>query len=401
MPVQIESLHPSGRPSGRLSSRSDGAASGSAVESLAGVKQGLGVDPGRTRLQAGALLETPEIAHLLSLVRLRMGFPRESFAITVVPVLEQWLVTVPIISAEGQASGQRLVAALDQALRALDRRRERILPPQVSPESLGALVHGWTCAVVIAALLLSLRQPEGPSAVELFEGSLSAEVRHWLLGLGDLMPTLQAVLAGQPAAGNPIAAILREAAVWPAASGVTVADENAVATTPLVKTKPADTNADPGRSEETSLPPVEEDCPSGEGGAFYAWVAAQLQAGQLSLNHREALVHRVAEGLLLVSPGLFRRYLAQSVSEPATDPATKPASDKDRLRRLQREVLKVGWHLRSDGGLNLHAYEWAHGGLTPVHGLVVTRALRLIQPLPAINDALWAVSPSVAKEGPP
>ncbi len=397
MPVQIASLHPSGH--------SPDLASGSAVESLDGVTQEPGLDSGRWRLQARALLETPEIAHLLSLVRLRMGFPRESFAITVVPVLEQWLVTVPIISTEGQASGQRLVAALHQALRALDRRRERILPPQVAPESLGALAHGWTCAVVLAALLLSLRQPEGTSAVELFEVSLSDEVRGWLLGLGDLMPTLLSALSGQPAPGNPIAAILREVGVWPAESGVTFADEKAVATTPLMKTKLADTNADPGRSEETSLPPVEEDWPSGEGGAFYAWVAAQLQAGQLSLNHREALVHRVAEGLLLVSPGLFRRYLAKLVTDPAhdpvTDPGTRPASDKDRLRRLQREVLKVGWHLRSDGGLNLHAYEWAQGALTPVHGLVVTRVQRLLQPLPAINDALWAVSPSVAKDGPP
>lgn len=397
MPADIASLHPSGH--------SPGLASGSAVESLDGVTQEPGLDSGRLRLQAGALLETPEIAHLLSLVRLRMGFPRESFAITVVTVLEHWLASVPIFSTDGQASEQRLVAALHHALRALDRRRERILPPQVAPESLGALAHGWTCAVVIAALLLSLRKPEGPSAVELFEGSLPAEVQLWLLGLGDLIPTLLSVLSGQPAPGNPIAAILREAGVWPAESSVSVADEKAVATTPLMKTKPAETIADPGRLEETSLPPVEEDWPSGEGGDFYAWVAAQLQAEQLSLNHREALVHRVAEGLLLVSPGLFRRYLVQSVSalagESASDPASRSASDKDRLRRLQREVLKVGWHLRSDGGLNLHAYEWAHGGLTPVHGLVVTRVQRFIQPLPAINGALLPVTPSAARGDPP
>lgn len=397
MPLQISSLHPSGH--------SPGLVSGSSDECLGGVTQEPGLESGRWRLQAGALLETPEIAHLLSLVRLRMGFPRESFAITVAPVLEHWLATVPIFLTDGQASGQRLVTALHQALRALDRRHERILPPQVAPESLGALAHGWTWAVVISALLLSLRQPKGPTPVELFEASLSVEVRGWLLGLGELMPTLLSVLSGQPAPGNPIAAILREAGVWPAESSVSFADEKAVATTPLIKTKPTDTNADPGRSEETSLPPVEEDWPSGEGGAFYAWVAAQLQAGQLSLNHREALVHRVAEGLLLVSPSLFRRYLAQSVSalahDPVTDPATKPANDKDRLRRLQREVLKVGWHLRSDGGLNLHAYEWAHGGLSPVHGLVVTRAQRFIQPLPAINGALLPVTPLAGRGDPP
>ena len=62
---------------------------------------------------------------------------------------------------------------------------------------------------------------------------------------------------------------------------------------------------------------------------------------------------------------------------------------RDAAKRLQREVLRAGWHLRADGGVNLHGYAWRHDGGPDfrIHGVVILAPTRFVDPLPPVNPA--------------
>lgn len=347
---------------------------------------------------ANAALNTPQVRHLLSLTRVRMGFPQESFDLTVRPLCVAWLQC----SAHGLDDTEWLVPALHRGIRALDRRRERILPPQVAPEALGAQAPGWTWAVWVAALLGRMPLPAGQNAWQVFERTVPPPVFLWLIGLEGLVPTLEAVLTGRPRPGNPITELLRAAdALAPNAAAPASATIGKPPLAPAHSLSPlAPANATANKAESVSpehldtLPAVTP-WPAGEGAAFVLWVREGLAQGRLACNTREALVHRVAEGWLLVSPGLFRAYLAR---EGAASSSQEPAA----LKRLQREVLKLGWHLKSEGGITLHGYEWAQGARSPVHGLVLTEVKRLLAnevwPDPGPNQALFRLGgPATAR----
>ena len=115
-----------------------------------------------------------------------------------------------------------------------------------------------------------------------------------------------------------------------------------------------------------------------------SWLREGLHNGSIKLNGRDALVHRVAEGLLLASPAIFRTFLSAQGAE---------AESADVLKRLQRDVLKAGWHLRGDGGVTLHGYAWCKAGkpVAKLHGIVITAPQRLVDPLPPVNGALLRV----------
>jgi hypothetical protein len=121
---------------------------------------------------------------------------------------------------------------------------------------------------------------------------------------------------------------------------------------------------------------------------FIEWVRQGIADGTLSVNVRGALVHGVEDGLLLASPGIFRAFIRR-------DGAGQGESG-DAAKRLQREVLRAGWHLRADGGVNLHGYAWRQDGRAAarIHGIVILSPSRFFDPVPAINPALVRVGDS-------
>ena len=123
---------------------------------------------------------------------------------------------------------------------------------------------------------------------------------------------------------------------------------------------------------------------------FMEWVRQGIADGTLPVNVRGALVHGVEDGLLLASPGIFRAFIRRDgagQSEPG-----------DAAKRLQREVLRAGWHLRADGGVNLHGYAWKQDGRAAarIHGVVILAPQRFVDPVPPINPALVRVTESAA-----
>jgi hypothetical protein len=120
------------------------------------------------------------------------------------------------------------------------------------------------------------------------------------------------------------------------------------------------------------------------------WVRQGIADGTLRVNVPGALVHGVEDGLLLASPGIFRAFIRR-------DGAGK-AEPGDAVKRLQREVLRAGWHLRADGGVNLHGYAWKQDGRAAarMHGVVILAPQRFVDPVPPINPALVRVGDSAA-----
>ena len=68
----------------------------------------------------------------------------------------------------------------------------------------------------------------------------------------------------------------------------------------------------------------------------------------------------------------------------------------DAAKRLQREVLRAGWHLKAEGGVNLHAYAWRQDGRPTerIHGIVILAPQRFFDPVPTLNPMLDRVGES-------
>ena len=112
---------------------------------------------------------------------------------------------------------------------------------------------------------------------------------------------------------------------------------------------------------------------------FIAWLNQGLENGSLVSNQAEAMVFRVPEGLLLVSPKVFRAYAQQDVHQ--AEPIAETA------RRLQREVLRAGWHRCTVAGGNFHGYAFAPvgGQVRQIQGVLIPQPQRLVRNLPPVD----------------
>ncbi|MBE7524468.1 MAG: TraI domain-containing protein [Burkholderiales bacterium] len=345
-------------------------------------------------LSAQEILERSGVANLVVLVRVRMGFPPETFALAAQPLIERYAEYVQLQSVSGSlrygGPGGRLHRALAIVLRALDHRRGQILPRNAPPETLGALAHRWTYAVFAAALLRDVGSEPSADAARRFEGWVPGLIQRWLGEDVALLAELRAVLTGAADPSSAIAELVERAAtgVRPAIA-VSVPSDVPEPLSSAAEATAEPTLATPAAHGPEFLDGV-DDTGSERARRFMAWVKQGVADGTLPVNARGALVHRVEDGLLLASPGIFRAFVRQEGigrDEP-----------RDVAKRLQREVLRAGWHLRSDGGVNLHGYAWRHDGGQDVriHGVVILAPARFVDPLPPVNPALVRVADSTA-----
>lgn len=343
------------------------------------------------RLSAQAIIDRCGLANLIVLLRVRMGFPAETFALAARPLIDGYaefvqLRPVPNSRRYGEPGGQ-LHRGLVTAVRVLDRRRGQFLPRNSPPETLGALAHRWTYGVFAAALLRDVGRGSSDVAVQMFERFVPAIIRTWLAEDPALEPELRAVLAGKADSSSAIAALVDGAATGtrPAVAATPTPAAQTRAIVGAVESSVESVPTALANDEPEFLDSVQADRAEGAR-RFMDWLQHGLADGTLPVNVRGALVHGVEEGLLLVSPGIFRAFIRRgggALGEP-----------RDAAKRLQREVLRAGWHLRADGGVNLHAYAWKEGGhaAARVHGIVVLLPGRFVDPVPAINPALVRVA---------
>ncbi len=315
------------------------------------------------------VVRAPAVASELALIRTRLGFPDEIFAVACEPMLQD----VPAAGSVELARRVHIVRlrSVRFALRALAVRRDRILPPNVPPERVGDLAHRWTYAVFVAAML----QPErgaGPHAsASLFDLEVPEVGRRWLGEDPAVSAALAEVLAGGAHSDNPIEAILAEA-MFGAAS-------ESAASVGLRDRTPAD-EAD-GSGLTGSLVPM----PASD---FFSWLREGAAVGTIEINTAGALLHRVPEGVLLVWPDAFRAFLASQGAGPVSGRA---------LKRLRQSVFDTGWHLCGAGGIVVHDYGWREGSGAgdTVSGVVIVQPGRVLDPLPPLKPGLTRIEGAV------
>lgn len=113
--------------------------------------------------------------------------------------------------------------------------------------------------------------------------------------------------------------------------------------------------------------------PSEEVAKFMQWVQAGLQNGSLPYNESGAMVHFVQDGMLLVSPKIFREY----------------AGNEDWIA-VQRKFTKSGWSIKAKDGKFIWSYQVVSSkGATAIilNGVVVDPAPFISQP-PSVNPYL-------------
>jgi hypothetical protein len=346
----------------------------------------------RPALCAQAIIDRSGAANLIVLLRVRMGFPAESFALAARPLIDGYAEFVQLRPMPGSGRyggpGGQLQRGLVTALRALDHRRGQILPRNAPPEILGAFAHRWTYAVFAAALLRDFGEVRSDDSARMFERWVPPIVQAWLDEHPPLMAELRAVLAGSADVSSAIAELVERA--------VTGARPRAEAAVPRAQTESiagaVEASVDTAPiAPEAGGPEFLDGVDAADAGRprrFMNWVRQGIADGTLPVNVRGALVHGVEDGLLLASPGIFRAFIR-------CDGAVQ-AEPGDAAKRLQREVLRAGWHLRADGGVNLHGYAWRQDGRAAarIHGIVILSPSRFFDPVPAINPALVRVGDS-------
>jgi hypothetical protein len=344
-------------------------------------------------LSAQAVIDASGVANLIVLLRVRMGFPSETFALAVRPLIDGVAQCVQLRPVPGapqyNGPGGHVRRAIVTALRALNYRRGQILPRNTPPETLGALAHRWTYAVFVAALLRDLDRDHAETSMRLFESCVPPIIQTWLGEDPALMVELRGVVAGTADLSSVIAELVERAA--PSARPTIVASVLPISQTGSVAST-VESSVEPSRNALEVEEPEFLDSVIATGSErarrFMAWVQQGITDGSLPVNARGALVHGVEDGLLLVSPWILRAFIHHD--------GAGQDHPNDVAKRLQREVLRAGWHLKAEGGVNLHAYAWRQDERPAerIHGIVILAPLRFFDPVPALNPMLVRVGES-------
>lgn len=392
-------------------------------------------------LGAQALIERVGLERLIPLLRVRLGFPREVFALAAWPLIAGYAEFVQLLPVAGSkwygSLGGQLYRGLATGLRALEFRRGQILPRGAAPEIIGEHTHRWTYAVFAAALLRdapkvcagwgvwlnrsdgslapwdptagsmsarrgsryrietlpSLEQPcafDSALAATLFERCVPDAIRAWLSEDAGLMPELLTALSGRCDPANAIGQLVERATVG---SSPPAKLQSPAQMKPAPNSAVAVPKEDLKPSVPSTMEPEYLDAVREEGSEFahrfMDWLREGIVGGTLSVNIPDALVHRVAEGLLLASPRIFRVFAKEAGHIGGL---MGPNADRDggSAKRLQRELLRAGWHLQAERGVNFLSYQWKGDKRTTsrINGLVVVEPGRFVDPLPPVNPEL-------------
>lgn len=395
-------------------------------------------------LGAQDLIERVGLERLIPLLRIRLGFPREDFALAAWPLIAGYAEFVQLLPVAGSKRygglGGQLYRGLAIGLRALEYRRGQILPRGAAPEIIGEHAHRWTYAVFAAALLRDapkvcdalsvwLKRSDGPNsrwepttgamsvprethyrietlpnkaqpclfdstlATGLFEHCVPGAVSAWLKGDAQLMPELLAALSGNFDPANAIGQLVERAA---GGSSPPAKLQSSAQIKPAPNSAVADMKEDLSQTVPSTIEPEYLDAVREEGSElarrFMDWLRLGIVGGTLSVNTPDALVHRVAEGLLLAWPRIFWEFAKEA---GPVGGLMGPNADREAgsPKRLQRELLRAGWHLQAERGVNFHCYQWKGDQCrtSRINGLVIVEPGRFVDPLPPVNPALVRV----------
>lgn len=391
-------------------------------------------------------------AALVDNLRIRLGLPPDVYGRAVQPVIEAYAEFVQLLpdaeSPKHSESGGLFREAIERTSLALDYRRGQILPPNAAPEAIGEQSHRWTYAVFVAALLHDIAtvtarlrvticdrrgtvtlwfphagslpalgatryrvefvDSSAPQAeifsklpVLLFKRFVPLFIQEWLVTDATLTRELSSLLSGEPS--------VRQGAIGPLvlrADGVTgrralepmhAADNTEVVAAPqYLNDEPHGQDPiDAKRAVAKHL--SEEDVMARAPDAarrFMHWVQRGILDRSIPINEANAWVHFVAEGMLLVSPRVFKEFLKGLVADGISSPLSSAGDEKDAVKAIQRELLRAGWHVRAEQGINMLTYQVMRGGcaVSRISGVVIRAPERFVNPLPSPNRELVLMS---------
>lgn len=362
---------------------------------------------------------------LIHRIRMGMSMPAEIFNGVVLPVIQGYGVRIGACTdayvCHSETSRCPLMTALTVAGAALDYRRGHILPPNAAPEDIGERAHRWTYAVFVSALLLHGNGPGGrssahPSAAEGVDGGRTApagerrcqpdtavqdrlslykclvppRIQQWLEDDKALQRELMGILAGvasvQPGAIGPL---VKRAEAAVAGTPAVIPGRNAQPPTDTPKPQALDDQKPLTATPVSAGMPVTADAGCSAAEAFMQWIASGIQDGRLRVNAADAMVHFVPEGMLLVSPRIFKEYESVAGMQGEGHPAGSPDASRPGLS-IQRQVIRAGWHRTAANGINVQTYDVLRHGkpVTALSGLLITQPERFISPVPAANPLL-------------
>ena len=135
--------------------------------------------------------------------------------------------------------------------------------------------------------------------------------------------------------------------------------------------------------------------PSPDADRFMDWLQAGLADGSLPFNDQGSLVHLVPEGMLLVSPRIFREYATRCGAVAGAGMAAFGERNAEIGKAIQLQVLRAGWHVRGRKGVNILSYQVMRGDdpVSRLSGVVIRNPERFVTPVPAVNPLLIRVPP--------
>lgn len=126
---------------------------------------------------------------------------------------------------------------------------------------------------------------------------------------------------------------------------------------------------------------------------FMAWLQQGLAGGAIAFNETGAMVHFAAEGMLLVSPRIFRHFAERFGEKGDGTPSTLAAGKVG--TGIQREVIKAGWHELGPRKTNVHRYQVVRRGGqagSSLSVMIIRAPQRFIEPVPPANPHLVKVN---------
>jgi integrating conjugative element relaxase (TIGR03760 family) len=123
---------------------------------------------------------------------------------------------------------------------------------------------------------------------------------------------------------------------------------------------------------------------------FMRWVQEGLANGDLMYNRADAMIHFVPEGMMLVSPAIFRRFAELFGEEGTGTPSDRAGSQLG--TGIQRQVTNAGWNLQSgEKKSNIQRYTIIGldgKGKNLISGVVIEDPSRFVNPLPPVNPVI-------------
>lgn len=123
---------------------------------------------------------------------------------------------------------------------------------------------------------------------------------------------------------------------------------------------------------------------------FMRWVQEGLANGDLPYNRSDAMIHFVEDGMMLVSPLIFRKF-AEHFGEAGDGKPSEKAGGAIGTG-IQRQVTNAGWHkVTGANKSNIQKFIVAGhdgSGKKIISGVVILDPVRFVNPLPDINPSI-------------